>query len=290
MSGNRFALRGASVSGALVLALQLAALWPVWQWYARVIISSDGKWGMLAALTSVAFLLWKKGGRERTTAARGETKRGRVEIKRGLWLPTLFLFLYALAYPFLPLVLSSAIALTALGSTLSLLRLGRLFHPGLMGLLYLSLPLIPSLQFYGGYPLRILVAGVTAPVLRLGGFNVIQEATCLNWGGKLIWIDAPCSGVRMLWVGLYLACALAAVYDLRPLKTLYVLMSASVVIILGNVFRAVALFYLEAGIVEMPPWGHDYVGVVAFVLIAAGITASVRWIRREKLCAPQLST
>ena len=82
-----------------------------------------------------------------------------------------------------------------------------------------------------------------------------------------------------------------ALYDLRPLKTLYVLMSASVVIIFGNIFRAVALFYLEAGIVEMPGWGHDYIGVVAFVLIAAGITASVRWIRREKLCAAsQLST
>lgn len=93
----------------------------------------------------------------------------------------------------------------------------------------------------------------------------------------------------MLWVGLYLACALAFVYALRPLKTFCVLMCAFIAVIFGNIFRAVALFYMEAGIIKMPAWSHDYVGVVAFVLVAAGITTFVFWIRREKICAQTVS-
>lgn len=261
---------------AFVLALQLLAFWPVWQWYgARVFDSADGKWGLLVA-GSAALLLWWKRAPPCETILR-------------LWLPTLLLFLYAITYSFFPPLARAAIAVTAIGCTLSSLVTGRLFHPGLLGLFYLSLPVIPSLQFYGGYPLRVFVGSVTAPILRLGGFNVFQEGTCLNWDGQLIWIDAPCSGVRMLWVGLYLACALASIYSLRPLKTLYVLTSAFIVVIFGNIFRAVALFYLEAGIIKMPAWSHDYVGVVAFVLVAAGITVFASWIRREKLCAQTLA-
>lgn len=93
----------------------------------------------------------------------------------------------------------------------------------------------------------------------------------------------------MLWVGLFLACALASFYDLRPLKTLYALMSAFVAIIVGNIFRAVALFYLEAGVIESPAWAHDYVGLVAFVIIATSIALIVRRISGEKICAQPLS-
>jgi exosortase/archaeosortase family protein len=260
----------------LVLALQFLAFWPVWQWYgARVFDSADGKWGLLAAASAALLLCWKRA-----------TER---EVKIRLWLPTLLLLLYAITYPFFPPLARAVVAVTAIGCTLSSLLMGRLFHTGVLGLLYLSLPIIPSLQFYGGYPLRVFVASVTAPILRLGGFNVFQDGTCLNWGGQLIWIDAPCSGVRMLWVGLYLACALATVYALRPLKTLTVLSTALIAVICGNIFRAVALFYLEARVIEMPAWSHDYVGVVAFALVATGITSFVWWLRREKLCAQTLS-
>ncbi|HYG82131.1 MAG TPA: archaeosortase/exosortase family protein [Pyrinomonadaceae bacterium] len=262
---------------ALALAALFLALWPVWQWYAASVAgSADGKWGLLAA-ASAAVLLWRK----RAWGGAGRAK---------LWLPAVFLLLYAATYAFLLPLARAALAFTAVGLTLSALVLNRRCHAGLLGLLYLSLPVIPSLQFYGGYPLRVFVAAVTAPLLRLAGFNAAREGTCLNWGGQLIWIDAPCSGVRMLWVGLFLVCLLAAVYDLRPLRTLYSLAAAFVVIVLGNVFRAVALFYLEAKVVLMPAWSHDYVGVVAFAVVAAGIVLIVRRLREgEKLCARPLS-
>jgi hypothetical protein len=31
----------------------------------------------------------------------------------------------------------------------------------------------------------------------------------------------------------------------------------------ANVFRAVALFYIEAGVLDFPAWSHEYAGVIA---------------------------
>ncbi|MGI8656995.1 MAG: archaeosortase/exosortase family protein [Pyrinomonadaceae bacterium] len=264
---------------ALIVALQLCAFWPVWCWYAaRVTDSMDETWSLLALATAV-FLLWR--GRPQLTDKAAPPQL--------LW-PTLLILLYAATYAFLPPLLRALIAVTAIGCTLCSLRFGKSFHAGAFGLLYLSLPLIPSLQFYGGYPLRVLVACAAAPILRLGGFAVMREGTCLNWNGQLIWIDAPCSGIRMLWVGLYLACTLACVYELRFGETLRVLFISFLAIICGNIFRSVALFYVEGGIVNVPPWTHDFAGVVAFAIVAAGIVASVWRVRkREELCGAKLS-
>lgn len=212
------------------------------------------------------------------------------ETRPRLLVPTLVLLLYAATYQFLPPLARAGLAITALGCTVSSLRFGRSFHMGVLGLMYLSLPLIQTLQFYDGYPLRVLVASVAAPLLRLGGFSVAREGTCLNWGGQLVWIDAPCSGVRMLWVGRYLACTLSSLYRLRFFKTLSVLAFAFLAIIFGNIFRVVALFYVEAGVVKMPGWAHDYTGVAAFLIVAVCIVAAVNWIRKERTCEELLST
>ncbi len=264
---------------ALIVALQLCAFWPVWCWYAsRVTDSTDETWSLLALATAV-FLLW-----------RGSPQLAdKTALPQLLW-PTSLMFLYAATFAFFPPLLRALIAVTATGCTLCSLRFGKSFHAGAFGLLYLSLPLIPSLQFYGGYPLRVLVACVAAPILRMGGFAVMREGTCLNWNGRLIWIDAPCSGIRMLWVGLYLACALACVYELRFDETLRVLSLSFLAIICGNIFRAVALFYVEGGVINVPPWTHDFAGVVVFAIVVAGIFAIVQRVRKkEELCGAQAS-
>lgn len=242
----------------------------------RVGDSTDQRWGLLAMATALYFVLSKKVSSQ--------------VIERSLTLPTLLMILYFATYPVFTPLARAGLAVTAIGVTLSLFRFGKSFHPGVLGLLYLSLPLIPSLQFYGGYPLRVLVASLTAPILRLGGFAVVQEGTCLNWAGQLIWIDAPCSGIRMLWVGVYLSFTLVCIYELRFLKSLVLLIVALFVIIAGNIFRAVALFYFESGLFQAPAWAHDYAGLVAFALVATGIVAAVHFIRRDKICGEPLST
>jgi len=262
---------------ALIVGLQLIAFWDVWRWYiSRAVYSWDQPWGLLAFIAALLFLLVSKKSFPR-------------QEKCSVLLPSLVIVAYAASTYFgLPRLAQATIAFTALALTLSHLRFGKSLHPGLFGLFYLSLPAIPSLQFFAGYPLRIVVAELTAPILRLGGFAVTTEGTCLNWGGQLIWIDAPCSGIKMLWVGMFLTFVLVCLYELPVLKTIVLLPLAFVVILVANVFRAVALFYLEAGVLRLPPWGHEYAGLIAFALEAAAIVFMAFRLQRGDACGEPL--
>ncbi len=254
----------------LLLAFQIAAFWSVWQWYiTRLMASSEERWGLLALVVAVLFIV---------------KRNASVDANGSLLLPAILMLFYVCAYPFAPPLARACLAMTILGCTLSRLRFGTHAHPGIIGLLLLSLPVIPSLQFYGGYPLRVLVAKVAAPMLRLNGFAVVQEGTCLNWMGQLIWVDAPCSGVRMLWTGLFLACALICAYGLRFWKASVVILASFVLIIIGNIMRAVALFYTEAGILPLPAWTHEAIGVVMFVFTGILILIVTNFIERGRRC------
>ncbi len=253
---------------ALVLALQLLAFWEVWHWYVtRAVYSWDQPWGVLAFVAAILFLL--------------ASRKPLPQSHRTLLLPALLILVYAVTYFVLPPLARAIVAFTAVAVTTSLLRFGKAFHAGLFGLFYLSLPTLPTLQFFGGYPLRIVVAELTAPILRLAGFAVIADGTCLNWGGHLIWIDAPCSGIKMLWVGLFLTFVILCFYELPLRKTLLLMPLVGIVIMGANVFRAVALFYIEAGVLDLPSWGHEYAGVIAFVVEAVGIIFLVFILRRD---------
>ncbi|MCP4702125.1 MAG: exosortase/archaeosortase family protein [Gammaproteobacteria bacterium] len=253
----------------LIVGIQLAAFWPVWQWYAaRFMDSPEDRWGLLA-LGALALFFARKGCE-------------RAEMPDSLWLPALLTLLYAGSYAFLPPLPRAAIAVIAVGCTLSVLRFGRAVQPGVWGLLLLSLPLIPSLQFYLGYPLRLIVASVAAPLIRLTGFAVVQSGVYLNWRDHPILIDAPCSGIKMLWAGFYLTFTLACFYRLGPARTAVVSGLAFVAIVLGNLFRATALFYIETGIVDFPAWTHTGIGLLTFALVAAGIVWGINKVKSEE--------
>ncbi len=259
----------------VILGLQLLAFWEVWHWYVtRAVYSWDQPWGVLAFVAAIVFLI--------------VSRKPLPQNERSLWLPAVLILVYAATYFVLPPLGRALIAFTAVAVTASLLRFGKAFHAGLFGLFYLSLPTIPTLQFFGGYPLRIVVAELTAPILRLAGFAVVAEGTCLNWSGHLIWIDAPCSGIKMLWVGLFLTFVVLCLYEL-PLRKILLLMPLVGIVIMGaNVFRAVALFYIEAGVLDFPAWSHEYAGVIAFVLEAAGIIFTVFFMRRGSIVGAAL--
>jgi exosortase/archaeosortase family protein len=255
----------------LIIGLQVVAFWDVWRWYvSRAVYSWDQPWGVLALIAAIVFLL--------------ASRQPWPQTDRSLLLPTLLVIFYAATYLSFGPLARATVAFTALAVTTSSLRFGKSFHPGLFGLLYLSLPTLPTLQFFGGYPLRIVVAELTAPFLRMSGFAVIPEGTCLNWAGKLIWIDAPCSGIKMLWVGLFLTFVALCLYELPLLKTLLLLPLVGIVIMATNIFRAMALFYIEAGVLNTPSWSHEYAGVIAFALEAAGVLGTVLLLSRRNVC------
>jgi exosortase/archaeosortase family protein len=260
-----------------ILVLQMLAFWEVWRWYVyRAVYSWEQPWGILALLAAIVVLV----------APRKPSPQSRPS----LLLPTLLIIAYVVTYTTFGPLARATLAFTTLAITTSSLRFGKSFHAGLFGLVYLSLPTLPTLQFFGGYPLRVVVAEISAPILRLGGFAVTAEGTCLNWAGKMIWIDAPCSGIKMFWVGLFLTFVVLSLYELPLLKTLLVLPLVGIVIMATNIFRAVALFYLEAGVLKFPSWGHEYAGVVAFVIEAVGIVSIVFMLRRKTVCVAATSS
>jgi exosortase len=249
----------------ILLAAELAAFWPVWRWYVhRLSDQSDEAWGIVALITAVFFVFPR-----RPEAGPGASKSAPTR----LMLPAMLLLCYALSYHFLSPLPRAAIAMTAIAATVSAIRFGRGPHFGVWGLLLLALPVVASLQFYLGFPMRALIARLAAPMLQANGFAVVAEGASLNWDGDPILIDAPCSGVKMLWTGFYLTFTLACYYKLNAKRTALTCMAAFAAVIIGNTFRAAALFYVEAGAANLPlpDWTHEGVGVVIFAATAIAI-------------------
>ena len=256
---------------ALLLTL-IAAFWPVWHWYAlRASDASGEAWELLALATAALFVFLR----------RDETAPQRMR----LGLPVLLLLIYAASYAFLPPLLRAALAMSALAAACSAIWFGQRLHLALWGLLLLSLPLIASLNFYLGYPLRVIAGVVTAALLQMNGLAVIREGTLLNWDGQLIAIDAPCSGVKMLWAGLYLCFTLAAFLRLDGRRTALLSLLTLAAIVLSNILRATALFYVETGLAALPKQWHAGIGVVVFLMTALAIASVAQYVKKPTYVA-----
>lgn len=185
-----------------------------------------------------------------------------------LRVPVVLTLLYALACPFVPGLVRAFLAAAALASTLGLLFLGRSFHAGLFGLAALSLRVVPTLQLYLGYPLRVVVAASCVGLLRLGGVDALRQGVGVAWPGGSVVVDAPCSGVHMLWASLLLVAALACFRRLSFRGTVLATGAALPAVVLGNVLRSLVLTLVEMDGGAPPPWLHPLVGLVAFVVVA----------------------
>ncbi len=237
-----------------LLLLQAVAFWPVWVWYAaRLSDGSDEPLGLAALLLAVLLFV-------RLPATNGPDP--------SLLASTLATLAYAAAFPFAPPLLPAVFALAALAATATRLRDCRR-SSALFGLLLLSLPVVASAQFYLGHPLRVVSGVVAAGLLSLSGFAVVADGTCLRYGGELVAIDAPCSGVRMLWGGTLLALGLAAMLRLRLSRTLGLTLGTAGAVIVANGVRAAALFLPEAHVLVLPGWSHTAIGVVTFAAVGA---------------------
>jgi exosortase/archaeosortase family protein len=238
---------------AIILALCLAG-WPVARWYiARVSDGSDEPWG-LAALAAAAIFVPRTGWTEPLT-------RGRT------WLLSALVATYGASYVFVPPLGHALIFVTVIGVAVS--RRG--FPVAWWALLVLSLPIIASLQFYLGYPLRLVTTALCVPLLRLGGLHVTAKGTALHWAGETVIVDAPCSGIHMLWTGLFLAAVLACWQRFDPRASLRLLQKASLVVFVANVLRATALFCIESNLWPSPEWAHEGVGLGLFGMAALAI-------------------
>ena len=145
-------------------------------------------------------------------------------------------------------------------------------------MLLLSLPVVATAQFYLGYPLRALTAACSVPLLHGLGYAVARQGTALRWAGETVLVDAPCSGIQMLWTGLLAACAMAATRGLGGAATLRLLRHAGMVVAAANVLRCVVLFLLEVRGAPPAHWLHEAIGLALF----GGALGVVAWLARRK--------
>lgn len=142
--------------------------------------------------------------------------------------------------------------------------------PPLVGLALLALPVLPSLDFYLAYPMRLAGSVLAASLLRLNGIGVGVEGVALSWNGSLLLFDAACSGVRMLWAGLLLVSAIGLAAGFGPWRYARAVAIAAAIAISGNAVRAASLFYVENGFAGplQGPLVHEAVGLISFAMLA----------------------
>lgn len=262
---------------AAPFVLLSAACWPVLIWYGRG--SFDGSnepWGLLA-LATAALLLW------RVTPA--------TPLNRPFALPAACLLLYSLAtLVALPVSLRAIVAALAMAALGSACRLGRRLDLPLLALALLALPLTATLQFYAGYPLRLLAGGLAVVLLQANGLAVVLDGAVFLWDGRQIAIDAPCSGIRMLWAGGYLIAAAAALFRFNSRQSLLAVGLTLAVVVAANAIRAAALFYLETGLLPLPAWTHEAAGMSVFIaaglIIVHGLVRIDRMPNGGQACSP----
>ena len=233
----------------LVLCGLALACWPVFRWWvARMTDGSDDPLGV-AALVVAGYFLWER--RSELTAN-----------PYGAWM-AMGVILTQGVLPLPPLVRAGCLVL-ALSLALDLIRC----HSGIVLLLLLSLPVVASLQFYFGYPLRLITAEISRWLLELLQVSTERSGTLLRWREHTVGVDAACSGVKLLWATGFLVGALAARENLSWTRAGKLALVGLALVIALNGVRSTLLFFPEAHLVEWPEWTHEAVGVGLFVMVA----------------------
>jgi exosortase/archaeosortase family protein len=240
------------------LAIHAAALWPHGVWTARRMADgSDDPLGIAAAL---ALLLWLVRERESLRPT-----------PRLHWLAVAALLTLAATAavfiaPPLAAALLAVLALCAHGCAWLPERAPR---AALAGLALLALPLVASLQFYVGYPLRVFTAQFSAWLLQAIGFEAERSGASMTVAGQLVIVDAPCSGVQMAWMAYFAACAVAAFTRRRDAVLLRRLPLVGLAVLCANVLRNTTLVALEARPQGLAPWEHEAIGLTALSVMVA---------------------
>jgi len=174
----------------MLLVACIVACWPVWQWCAqRMHDKSDDPLGLLVLLVAVPVYAGSK-----APMMMGARKSLLIAI---------CLMAYAITPAWLPMLIRAGFAVTAIALLLS----PRGINIALWGLLMLALPVVATMQFYLGYPMRLLVAHALYSITSIAGYLVQISGTDIIWNNNIIGIDPACSGVRMLWTAFfYLLC------------------------------------------------------------------------------------
>ena len=248
-----------------LLALQAAALAPHWIWMAqRLRDGSDDPLGLLA-LAALAVLTWKLRRELRTSPRLGWLSAATFGTLAATLLRT-----GAGALPSIPPLAAGLVAVLSVACAMLAFLPKRVPALPVAALAVLALPLLSSLQFYAGYPLRVLVAEACRWMLA-SGFDVMREGSSLWIDGQLVIVDAPCSGVQMVWLGYFTACVVALWAGRDDRGFLARLPAVGLLVLAGNIIRNGVLVALEATGHSPAPWAHELFGLVILAPVCGGI-------------------
>lgn len=250
----------------LWLGLQAIALWPQWVWYwRRLVDGSDEPLGVLALLALVILMF------------RLARQMRRVPDWRWILAACALTVGSALALQVTPL-LSALVGVLALAAGLAAWLAPDAPRLPCAGLLVLSLPLLSSLQFYAGYPLRAITAQLSCWLLQIPGFEAERSGSSILVSGQLVIVDAPCSGIQMAWMAYFAAIAAAAVLATPDRILLRRLPLVGLLVIAGNTLRNTILVAWEAS--GRPP-GEGWHQAIGLVVLASVCLLTLKWMRRE---------
>jgi exosortase/archaeosortase family protein len=263
-SAGRWQQRVDAVPPWAWLALQAAALWTHWRWAAaRVVDGSDDPLGLVALAVLVVAVL------RLAPSLRGQPRLGWLAAANAASIVS------TAAVFVLPPLAGALLAAVALACGLAAFMPAQRPVLPLAGLALLALPLVSSLQFYAGYPLRVVTAEASTWLLRAGGWAAQRSGASMVVDGRLILVDAPCSGVQMAWMAYFCACTVALTVALPDRRFLRRLPWVGLIVLAGNALRNTVLVALQArgGVSDAL---HQGVGLAALALVCAGIVAVVR--------------
>ncbi len=227
----------------LALIALTVAFFPVLNWYWLRLGNGSGEpFGLLALALAVGFAL-----QDRQPAQ--------------LRFAEISLLIYAIGLFFLPPLLRSIPALATIAFLSGMHR-----QAGQFALLLLSLPVQASLDFFLGYPFRLITAEGSRLLVNLLGYPVERLGVQLSLKGVIVSVDPPCSGLQMLWATALLTAILAALFRLSYFRTFKLSLIALTLCLLANILRAAFLFFPESGMITLPGFLHEGMGLLFFAL------------------------
>ncbi len=254
----------------------LLVFWPSWYWYAiRTFDGSDEPCGILALITVVVFAITK-------------AEKTKTPLRAGTLIAcAVLLSCYCVSLWLAPPLVRFMIAACTVGLMLfQHCAKDKRNVIALFGLIILSSPLVASLQFFLGFPSRLLVTQLSAFVLRAGGAIVTSSGTFFELQNKMIVVDAPCSGIKMLWAGLYLCFVLCWLKQLSVRHSILLMLVSVLGVFITNVERTLCLFYVEKLASEgntLPQNLHDLIGVSGFIVLAVLIYCLASWLSKRQV-------
>lgn len=261
----------------IAIAFGLAAFWPLLTWYCcRLSDGSEDSLCLLALLTAVLLALMDHG--------KSAVENGSVDHSQSWILLSLLLGAYILLAHQAPNLVLAIVMVLTMWLLVGGLRARVTGTPAFLGFLLLSLPVVSSLNFFLGYPLRLAVTHMVTGFLSVYGVSANVSGTSLSIAGHDVNIDAPCSGVHYLWFSAYLSLLLAYAERASFTRTTMMLLVAAMAAFAGNVCRALVLSILVGlghSSLADEPLIHQGTGTVCFFLTGGLILLGTRLFVKE---------